>query len=108
MLGFAFGELPVRAAATPLLRFIRMRSRRRERYDNSVRDVPIDQDRDARWAYSFGLSAAFGARIGSAGFGGCRNVRKRSKRSPSLGFLAAGAPPREFGTFSVDMGEGPF
>jgi hypothetical protein len=54
--------------------------------------------------YSFGLSEAFGARKGSAGFGGCRNVRNRSKRSPSLGFLAAGAPPRVFGTLSVDMG----
>src|SRR6185503_2620225 len=106
MLGFALGELPVRAAAMPLLRFSRMRSQRRERYDNSVRDVPTIEIALRVWrsAYSFGLSVPFGARLGSAGFGGCRNVRNRSKRSPSLGFLAAGAPPREFGIFSVDMG----
>jgi hypothetical protein len=60
--------------------------------------------RSERSAYSFGLSMFLGVRIGSAGFGGCRKVRNRSKRSPSLGFFAAGAPPREFGVLSVDIG----
>ena len=66
------------------------------------RSVTITK-RVVRSTYSFGLTAAFGARCGSAGLGGCRNVRKRSKRWPSEGFFAAGAPARLSAVLSVDM-----
>jgi hypothetical protein len=70
-----------------------------------ARDLPIGQDHEACRAigYSFGLLEVLGARSGSAGLGGCRNVRKRSKRWPSAGFLAAGAPARLSAVLSVDM-----